>query len=127
MTLELHYPTNWAYEGEVDVLKKQIIEMQPVLIQTSKEVSEMMEVIAKDKIDAGETQEIVAREEAMHAADEALAARGEAFGGCYGGIHAGRDVKDNLGAGMIPDAGVFDLFRCYVMADVKIRRRNPPG
>ena len=20
MTLELHYPTNWAYEGEVDVL-----------------------------------------------------------------------------------------------------------
>jgi len=50
-------------EVEVDILKKQIIEMQPVLIQTSKEVSDMMEVIAKDKIEAGETQEIVSREE----------------------------------------------------------------
>ena len=36
---------------------------------------------------------------------DAGAARGEAFAGFYGGQHAGRDAKDNLGPGMIPDMG----------------------
>jgi len=54
-----------ATEVEVDILKKQIEEMQPVLIKTSAEVEVMMEQISKDKIDAAATQEVVEKEEAI--------------------------------------------------------------
>jgi dynein heavy chain len=50
-------------EVEVAALRKQIEEMQPVLIKTSKEVEVMMEQIAVDKVEAGKTQEVVAKEE----------------------------------------------------------------
>jgi len=52
-------------EVVVDELQRQIEEMQPVLIKTSKEVEVMMEQIDKDKIDANATQEVVAREEGI--------------------------------------------------------------
>ena len=58
-------------EVEVAELKKQIEEMQPVLIQTSKEVEVMMEQIAKDKVDAAQTEEVVSKEEAIASAKAA--------------------------------------------------------
>ena len=58
-------------EVEVDELKRNLEEMQPVLIQTSKEVDVMMEQIAKEKVDAGQTQEVVASEEEVATAKAA--------------------------------------------------------
>ena len=50
---------------EVDNLKRQLEEMQPVLIRTSKEVEQMMEQIEKDKAEADDTRAVVVKEEAV--------------------------------------------------------------
>eukprot|EP01028_Stygiella_incarcerata_P009150 TRINITY_DN426_c0_g1_i1.p1 TRINITY_DN426_c0_g1~~TRINITY_DN426_c0_g1_i1.p1 ORF type:complete len:4140 (-),score=1088.60 TRINITY_DN426_c0_g1_i1:191-12610(-) len=50
-------------ETDVNKLKADLEEMQPVLLQTSQEVQEMMEQIEKDKEAADQTREVVVKEE----------------------------------------------------------------
>lgn len=50
-------------EVEVDELKRDLEEMQPVRIATSKDVEVMMEQIEKDKAEADKTREVVMKEE----------------------------------------------------------------
>jgi len=50
-------------EVEVDELKRNLEEMQPVLIATSKDVEMMMEQIEVDKSEADKTREVVMKEE----------------------------------------------------------------
>ena len=49
-------------EIEVDQLKRELEEMQPVLIKTSEEVEVMMKQIEKDKAEADETRAVVVKE-----------------------------------------------------------------
>eukprot|EP00762_Andalucia_godoyi_P002130 ANDGO_02526.mRNA.1 Dynein-1-beta heavy chain len=51
-------------EKDVAILKTELTEMQPVLIETSRQVEEMMIQISKDKADADETRKVVLKEEA---------------------------------------------------------------
>lgn len=44
---------------DVEVMKKELINLQPVLAKTAKEVDEMMIVIQKDKVEADETKKTV--------------------------------------------------------------------
>lgn len=50
-------------ERDVAVLKAELTEMQPVLIETSRNVEEMMVQISKDKEDADQTRSVVLKEE----------------------------------------------------------------
>jgi len=57
-------------EASVDVMKKELIELQPVLVVKTKEVEELIVVLDKEKADAAVVKERTAQEEAV-AAEEA--------------------------------------------------------
>ena len=61
--------------SQVEVMQKELTDLQPVLAKTQKEVDDMMVVISKDKAEADKTKEVVSKQEA-EANEQAAVAKG---------------------------------------------------
>ena len=61
--------------SQVEVMQKELTDLQPVLAKTQEEVSQMMEVISKDKAEADKTKEVVSKQE-EEANEQAAEAKG---------------------------------------------------
>ena len=62
--LEIGLEKLMSTAAEVEVMQKELQELQPVLVQTRQEVEDMMVVITHDRKEADETKELVSKQEA---------------------------------------------------------------
>jgi 2',3'-cyclic-nucleotide 2'-phosphodiesterase (5'-nucleotidase family) len=67
---------------QVEVMQRELQELQPVLAATAKEVEDMMVVIAHDKEEAAETKKMVQQQE-REANEQAAAAKAIAGGSSH--------------------------------------------
>jgi len=128
-------------EKQVGTMKQELIELQPVLIQTSKETEEMLVVIEKETVQANAKREVVQADEAVASvkADQAKAIKDDCEGELAVAmpmLDAALKALDTLSKNDItevknlknPPAGVKLVMEAVCqMKQVKPERKNDPN